>query len=717
MAGTNPSGASTAVSAPPADHWLRRVRVLIVEGYFPPFYPELDYDAAHLVDVMRRINANTVRFGAVNYYAYYPTDLIRRHPQLGDRDLLRETLDACHREGYRLVAYLPLQHSLPMHTVGDHPEWLQRDLAGKPRTYHHIRLKGSAVLYRICGRGPYRQVIPQIVREVVECYDVDGVYFDAPSAYYQPCYCPHCARSFEAYSGMGLPRIDRLDALDWDDPWIRAYFAWSHDMDVELLDQLAQIIRQTRGVPVLGHGSAVLHTPFKLAHRRLVSYVEGTLFESGTSFLDRLLRVQLTLSTGRVIWAYTGSFNWHPRLWNHQQDYVQEGFASLAAGASATVAEGNRLLFDPRGHEVARTIFDFQEQYQELLLGAQPVKYVALPYSQATGQWYGRHDPEGRYHAGYRAAYVTLSDAKLQTNPVLDTVLDSVDALRQYPAVYLPDCACLSDAEIARLTEYVERGGGLICSGNTSLFNEQGIRRRDFGLGELLGIRLEGEDDAAYDTYVRVAASSEAQDVLPELAPGTLVPSYVRYQLSVRPGAQVVAETVVRTTVEGPAVVVTSRGKGRTVYVNSPLERLYHMEPTGAVRRWPYDRNPDVRSLLAALVRWVAASPPPYRAPLGPGIVPLLAERPAHAEQPALRILHLINMTGPRYEASHTTVEEVTSLRDVPVAIHSGGRTPGRAWLLRSGHGLALQLDNNAGYLTCTVPCLNDYDAVCLELS
>ena len=43
---------------------------------------------------MRRINANTVRFGAVNYYAYYPTDLIRRHPQFGGRDLVRETVEA-----------------------------------------------------------------------------------------------------------------------------------------------------------------------------------------------------------------------------------------------------------------------------------------------------------------------------------------------------------------------------------------------------------------------------------------------------------------------------------------------------------------------------------------------------------------------------------------------------------------------------------------------
>ena len=61
---------------------------------------------------MKKIHANAVRLGTIGKYAYYPTMMLL-HPDIGSRDLLAETLEACHREGYKVIPYFPVAHPLP----------------------------------------------------------------------------------------------------------------------------------------------------------------------------------------------------------------------------------------------------------------------------------------------------------------------------------------------------------------------------------------------------------------------------------------------------------------------------------------------------------------------------------------------------------------------------------------------------------------------------
>ena len=58
-----------------------------------------------------------------------------------------------------------------------------------------------------------------------------------------------------------------------------------------------------------------------------------------------------------------------------------------------------------------------------------------------------------------------LHDAHVQIKPVLEDKLDSLDALRPYAAVCLPQMACMSDREVEVLRRNVSEGGGLGHSG------------------------------------------------------------------------------------------------------------------------------------------------------------------------------------------------------------------------------------------------------------
>jgi hypothetical protein len=95
----------------PAFEWMRSVRLMIAEGYAPPFYPSLDYDAEKALEIARGLNCNAIRFPTYSYVAYFPTQTkLPHHPELGDRDPFRRTVDLFHAAGLKVVAYNPLNH-------------------------------------------------------------------------------------------------------------------------------------------------------------------------------------------------------------------------------------------------------------------------------------------------------------------------------------------------------------------------------------------------------------------------------------------------------------------------------------------------------------------------------------------------------------------------------------------------------------------------------
>ena len=65
--------------------------------------------------------------------------------------------------------------------------------------------------------------------------------------------------------------------------------------------------------------------------------------------------------------------------------------------------------------------------------------------------------------------------------------------LAKYSALLLPNTALLSDEQCRQLRAYVDGGGSLLATFETSLYNERNERRPDFGLADVFGIRKAGE--------------------------------------------------------------------------------------------------------------------------------------------------------------------------------------------------------------------------------
>src|SRR5471032_3095818 len=98
-----------------------------------------------------------------------------------------------------------------------------------------------------------------------------------------------------------------------------------------------------------------------------------------------------------------------------------------------------------------------------------------------TRNFYGRSAGrvEERYMASVFGTFRAAVEEHLPMTVINDWNLTSAD-LARYKVLILPNTACLDDAQVAAIEEYVRNGGGLVASLDTSLFDEFGTPRENF---------------------------------------------------------------------------------------------------------------------------------------------------------------------------------------------------------------------------------------------
>src|SRR5439155_11594289 len=171
---------------------------------------------------------------------------------------------------------------------------------------------------------------------------------------------------------------------------------------------------------------------------------------------------------------------------------------------------------------------------------------------QQTAWFYGGPRARAKVEDHALGWYQALIEARIPFEMVHDRLLDA-EHVGRFKTLILPNIAALSDGQCRQLRAFVERGGGLVATYETSLRDEWGARRADFGLADLFGVsfrrRAEGPMRNAYlrleadrrtgrrhplldglDDAPRVIHGTWRLDVTPKVEfvhrPLTLIPSY-----------------------------------------------------------------------------------------------------------------------------------------------------------------------------------------------
>ncbi|MBN8218060.1 MAG: hypothetical protein J0L75_15565 [Spirochaetes bacterium] len=653
-----------------AYEWLRRSRTLLYDAYWPPFYPELGYTAERGVAVAKRLHADVIRFGTIGKWALYPSRVMPRHPALGKRDLLGETVRLSKKAGIRVMAYIPVGHGLPGSWVSKRkPSW--RFLMDDGKSPEGICHFGAPALVPICTRGEYRRDILRIVREIVFGYDVDGIYLDGP---YQgwiwdrhACQCGACRDQYRRETGQELPTNAAYAHRGEDartEARVAAHADWTARGLIGLLGEIRAIVKEKGDLPLLYNGCATDYLPGG-RQDELIANADGFLMESHRGGVKGVGR---GIHYGKLVWNYTHRHSaWprqsHPRL---EEENALSGYIAVAQGATPIVSYAGRFLGSEKYGAPVAGLFAFLEKNRALFDGTRAVRHGALlsvhdlrPGGVLDGGKRIRHD-EHLY-----GVWNMLSDHGRQTTVLPRAVLSSQRDLEGYDFLSLHSVAHLSAEEGRVLADWVRGGGGLVVTGETSLYDARGKRLPDFSLAPLFGASAArptgavkealqfhwwGQIEAPWDLYLkpRPALRGLSVNALGHLIVPELVP--------VRPkGAVVLADLVTGHGEKAllPAVLFHRYGKGKVCLVPGPIEKCYADN----------DRDLGLSSLLAELVGRVSRAPAPYRVEGARGLFLHMTEKPG------FRFLHLVDENLDRPENGSTIYLPLSSGR--PKSIRS----------------------------------------------
>ena len=606
------------------------------------------FDPQFWLDYFRRTHSDAVCLSAGGCVAYYPTKVPFHHRSawLGDRDVFGGLVEGCRKLGMVVIGRTD-PHATYDDVQAAHPDWIAVDAEGRPRRHW-----SSPEMWVTCGLGPYNfEFMTDVKREIMSRYRVDGIFINRWDGSGM-CYCSHCRENFRAATGLELPAND-----DPGQPAHRAYVLWRQERLFELWRRWDRAVREINPdscvIPNTGGGATS-----SLDMRRI-----GEL--APTLMADRQSRRGLMApwangKNGKEFRAAMGGkpivgifsvgldevYRWKDAVQNPEETrlWVAEGIAN---GMRPWFTKFGGMINDPRWLKPVEDIYAWCHGAERYLRNERPLARVAIVYSQQTG-WFHRgkgapNDVEDAALGWYQA----LIEARVPFEMVHDRLLDA-GHLAPFRTLILPNIAALSDAQCAQLRQFVAGGGGLVATSETSLDDEWGVRRTDFGLADLLGAtwsgRIEGPMHNAYLRLERGPAPDHRLLRGLEDAPRII---HGVWRVDVAAGAS---------KSESPLTLIPS-------YPDLPMEKVYPRQPrtsipqvflrdlpgSGRVVYFPWDIDRTYWEVLAVdhgrlmrnAVAWATNEDTPVTV-TGPGVLDVTLWR-----QESSLTVHLVNLTNP----------------------------------------------------------------------
>ena len=131
---------------------------------------------------------------------------------------------------------------------------------------------------------------------------------------------------------------------------------------------------------------------------------------------------------------------------------------------------------------------------------------MALLHSEQTAAYHPGVADGDRAEDHVLGMYHALVEARVPFELVHEALL-TPDRLDAFKLLILADAAALSDAQCAAIREFVSRGGSVLATFATSLYDETGGKRADFGLADLFGVSFAGRiDGPMQNSYLTLEA-------------------------------------------------------------------------------------------------------------------------------------------------------------------------------------------------------------------
>ena len=678
--------------------WLRSLRRIGQTNITEHDPAVLDVEA--WADYWAAAKVGVVYISVTGIIAYYQTKVPfhRKSRYLAGKDFFGELNTAARKRGLRTFARMS-----PDLNWGDalqaHPKWFMRDQQGNA-----IATADTPELFQTCMFTSYMtDYMPAVMREINANYDVDGFYMNGWPMFNLPvCFCDTCRK-------LPPPNTPAY----WDKFNERVLELW------KLYDGIAKE-KNREAIYFANMGGGIHATPNLVQVGEISQWFQAD--NQGRGGMGEPIwgctqqgRICSAIMNGKVSANVTGFWSTGPLRWRESikarpetEMWLNETIASGMVPYIHVIGGEKGMGEDRRWENFGRDYFAWTARHDTHFMNRRPLANLAVVFGQRTNLFY-KAPKNMSMQRNMDGMYSALLEGRFLFDFLHEDQLD-LERLRKYAAVILPNIALLSDTQCAQLRAYVQQGGSLLATFETSMYNDQGERRSDFGLADVLGIhtagKVIGRRGNANPFYARIERRHPILDGFTntDWLPGaeyrqpvaavanpilTVVPGFVAYppELSYPPTSQ---------TTE-PAVVLQERGRSRTAYFPGNIEHSLWIAG-----------NTDLSRLLQNAIRWVAGDTQPVTIE-GHGLI----EAFVWETEPGLAV-HVLNYTNPNAHRGWLRAVYPIGEQRVRLRLHAG-RTVRKAQLLRAEKEIPFTM--NRDVVEFTIPSISDYEVAALTAS
>jgi len=495
------------------------------------------YDIPWWRNYWKRTATNGIIVNAGGIVAYYPTKIPFHkkavYLQEGD-DLFGNICRAAHEDGIAVFARMDSNRADETFYQA-HPDWFAVDGNGQPYK--------ADDLYISCVNSPYyNEHIPAILKEIATLYQPEGFTDNSWSGLGREsiCYCKNCQKSFYDKTGHDIPAIK-----NWNDIVYRKWIHWNYERRLEIWDLNNRICKVAGGRDCIWSGmnsgsiggqSRSFRNFREICKRADIIMLDDQSRSDNTGFQhngengklihgllgwDKLIPESMAMYQAHDPWFRLASKpEPEARMW------MLEG---IAGGIQPWWHMISACHEDRRMYHTPEKVFHWHQNNETWLINRQPLASVGVVWSQQHTDFYGRDHADELVESPWRGMLQALVRARI---PYLPIHIDDIDSkAANFSVLILPNLAAMTDEQAASIRKFVQAGGNLIATGNSSLFDEWGDKRADYALADLFGAhyissanidaqtpskKLAGD---AYHTYLRLTPELRARTDGPHKGP------------------------------------------------------------------------------------------------------------------------------------------------------------------------------------------------------
>ena len=595
-----PDESAGSPTAPGGLPWYRRIK-RVGQTNFNERDPEQG-SVEKWADYWASAKVDAVALSVSGPVAFYPTEIpfFHRSVYLNGRDLFGECTAAAKKRGMRVYGRMsPDIQWMDPELIRTHPLWFRHTQDG------NLQSSAPNIAFTCIFSEHYSKQQPAIIRELNKRYDIDGIYMNGwPTM--QVCYCENCRRVGDPHS-----KTYRDALMDKAVELINLYKAtvlekspndfYSCNLGGGLKESGLDQWRLTR--------EALWYTADNQSRSAVVAPVWAD---------AQQVKFARALMGDRSVAAVSGSYTRAGNLmWRQVADTSVEPVARMAQ----TSAAGGIVWYhwlgleqgfneDQRWQEPGRAFLSWHAKYDRHFHNTRSLSRVAILASPRSVTLYNAPTSEDKTDS-IEAMYSVLVEARIPFDFIHEQDL-TPGRMDQYIAIVMPNVALLSDTQCRALEAYVERGGSLLATFETSLYDETGKKRPDFALGQLFGISAAGDRKRAKNNASDPITSVHLQSIRRQhaITSGFENTKWIGgpvWSMPLKPVADPIMTTIDPYPVyppeavfprepptDSPSVVLQEKGKSRLAYLAGDMDATY----------WRTD-NRDLGMQMVNVVRWL----------------------------------------------------------------------------------------------------------------